>query len=149
MTRGMRIFGDAERKVIAALKAHDKAALDRLVADDFEQRSQPAPGEPLARDEWTREAPAAAAQSAGLRQMAVHDLGDTAVVSFQWLHPAPDFVVDVWRKKAGSDDWQLAIRYLSAAPAAASAAPTAAPSMAGHASPPAPASTSGPVDPKR
>jgi len=49
MTRGTKVFGDAEEAIVAALKAKDAAALDRLVAPDFEQRTQGAPGMPVPR----------------------------------------------------------------------------------------------------
>lgn len=148
MTRGMRVFGDAEARIVAALKGRDAAVLDGLVAPDFEQRTQAAPGTPLPREDWLKQAPAAAVQSGGFRQMAVHDFGDTAVVSFQWLHPAPDFIVDVWRKKTGTDDWELAVRYASgAAPAAAAPAASAAVHARKPSASSAPASS--PVDPKR
>ena len=49
MTRGTKVFGDAEEAIVAALKAKDATALDRLVAPDFEQRTQGAPGMPVPR----------------------------------------------------------------------------------------------------
>jgi len=141
MTRGTRIFGDAEEALVAALKAKDAAALDRLVAPDFEQRSQVAPGEPVPREEWIRKAPGEVATSAGVRDMAVHDYGDVQVVSFVWMREPPAasaFVVDVWqRKPGGGDAWQLSTRYLGGTPASAKA----------RGAKPAPAPS--PVDPKR
>lgn len=145
MTVGMKVFGNAEQQIIDALRAGEAATLDRLVQPEFEQRVQGAPGQALVREDWVKQAPADAARSVGFRQMAVHDYGDVVVVSFQWLHPAPDFVVDVWQKKGGSDEWQLAVRYLSPAPATATAAPAASASR--RPSRPAPAPS--PVDPKR
>jgi hypothetical protein len=141
MTRGMKVFGDAESQLLAALKAHDTAAIDRLVGPDFEQRSQGAPGTPLPREEWLAQAPAEAARSAGLREMAVHDYGDVTVVSFLWAREqphAPAFVVDVWQRPSAGEPPQLVTRYLSAAPAA--------PTRKG---PTPQATASPPVDPKR
>ncbi len=120
MTRGMRVFGDAETALIAAMKARDTAALDKLVGPTFEQRAPDAPGTPLARDEWVAQAAAAAAKSTGLQQMAVHDYGDLAVVSFLWTRQAPQasaFVVDVWQR-GEPDKYVLVTRYFSPLPAA-------------------------------
>jgi hypothetical protein len=141
MTRGVKIFNDAETQLISALKARDTAAIDRLVGPDFEQRSQGAPGTPLPREEWLAQAPAEAARSTGLREMAVHDYGDLALVSFLWAREqphAPAFVVDVWRRPSAGEPYQLVTRYLSAQ----SVAPT-------RKSPTAQAAASSPVDPKR
>jgi hypothetical protein len=136
MTRGMKIFGDAEAQLVAALKARDTAAVDRLVGPDFEQRSQAAPGTPLPREDWLAQAPAEAARSSAMREMAVHDYGDLAIVSFLWTREPPlpaAFVVDVWQRPSGSEPYQLVTRYMSAA--------SGAPARKGTASPP--------VDPKR
>ena len=123
MTRGTKVFGDAEEALVAALKAKDAAALDRLVAPEFEQRTQGAPGTPVPREDWIKQGPTDVARSTGMRDMAVHDYGDVQVVSFVWMRePAQTsaFVVDVWqRKPGGGDAWQLATRYLSATPASA------------------------------
>jgi len=141
MTRGAKVFGDAEEALVDALKSQDAATLDRMVAPDFEQRTQSAPGNPVPRDEWIRKAPGEVAKSAGVRDIAVHDYGDVQVVSFTWTREPPQtsaFVVDVWRRAPGGGDaWQLSTRYLSATPAS---------SPRRKANPaPAPAS----VDPKR
>ena len=120
MTRGMRMFGDAETALIVAMKSRDTAALDKLVGPTFEQRSQDAPGAPLARDEWVAQAGAAAAKSTGLQQMAVHDYGDLSVVSFLWTRQAPQasaFVVDVWQR-GELGQYVLMTRYFSPLPAA-------------------------------
>jgi hypothetical protein len=131
MTRAMKVFSDAETQLVAALKARDTVAVDRLVGPDFEQRSQAAPGTPLPREDWLAQAPAEAARSAGMREMAVHDYGDLAIVSFLWAREqpqAPAFVVDVWQRPSASEPYQLVTRYLGAAPAApARKAPASAP----------------------
>jgi hypothetical protein len=56
--------------------------------------------------------------------MAVHDLGETAVVSFtRGNRGGALFVVDVWRKQGS--DWRLAVRYASPAGTASYAVPGA------------------------
>jgi len=141
MTRGAKVLGDAEEALVAALKAQDTAALDRLVAPDFEQRTQGAPGSPVPREDWIKKAPGEAAKTTGVRDVAVHDYGDVQVVSFVWTREPPQsspFVVDVWtRKPGGGDNWLLSTRYLSVTPAGSTRRKPNAPS--------APAS----VDPKR
>jgi hypothetical protein len=134
MTRGTKVFGDAEEALVAALKDQDAAALERLVAPDFEQRTQGAPGTPVPRADWIKQGPGNVAHSSGIRDIAVHDYGDINVVSFAWTREPPQataFVVDVWqRKPGGGDAWQLSTRYLSTAPANASrrgAKPASAP----------------------
>ena len=122
MTRGMKIFGDAEARLVDAMKSRDAATLDELVDPLFEQRGQAEPGTPLPREDWVAQAAADAAGSVGVRQMAVHDHGDLAVVSYLWERGGARgnaFVVDVWKRKS-PDVWVLVTRYLSraAAPAA-------------------------------
>jgi len=115
MTRGMKIFGDAEARLIEAMRSGDAAALDPLLDPLFEQREQAQPGVPVPREEWLAQAKAAAAHSDGVRQMAVHDHGELIVVSFLWERSAPQspaFVVDVW-KRTGGDDAVLVTRYFS------------------------------------
>lgn len=117
MTRGMKVFGDAEYALIQALASKDKAALDTLVDEMFEQRGGPNPGEGVPRDDWLPKALAEASGNDRITQMAVHDQGEFALVSFLLQRPgkADAFVVDVWKKQAGSDKAVLAIRYFSAA----------------------------------
>lgn len=117
MTRGMKIFGDAEYALINALVARDQTTLDALVDPTFEQRDGAGPGEPLPREDWITQAPREASTRDRLTQMAVHDEPGMAVVSFLLQRPGKGdaFVVDVWRKQADMEKPVLMIRYLSAA----------------------------------
>jgi hypothetical protein len=91
-----------------------------VLSDDFELRVGARPGTPTPREEWIQSLLAKPLAPTGIGQMAVHDFGNVAVVSFLETataagkrDPARDvFVVDIW-KRAG-DTWQLAIRYASA-----------------------------------
>lgn len=123
MTRGMKIFGDAEYALIRALAAKDTAALDTLVDPSFEQRNGAGPGDPLPREDWLNQAPGESSTGDRLSQMAVHDEATMAVVSFLLQRPGKGdaFVVDVWRKDG--DKATLMIRYLSAAAAPAARGP--------------------------
>src|SRR6266571_4257361 len=83
-----------------------------MVRDDFELRTSAGPGRPVPRAEWIRQSLAAPGPASSPSQMAVHDLGDTAVVSFldrAAANRAQIFVVDVWRRDGA--EWKLAIRY--------------------------------------
>jgi hypothetical protein len=117
MTRGMKVFGDAESALLRALASKDNAGIDALVDPSFEQRNGATPGEPLPHDEWIEKAAAESSASDRLSQMAVHDHGDLVVVSFVLQHAGRGdaFVVDVWRKGEAPGKYLLATRYYSAA----------------------------------
>jgi hypothetical protein len=109
-TRNVAIFTKLETALIDAAQHRDTEALARIVSDDFEIRSAPAPGVPTAREEalhaWTQ----LPAQPSAIGQMAVHEYGDLMVVSFVWrLGQQSFFVIDTW-KRAGTD-WKVAVRY--------------------------------------
>jgi hypothetical protein len=125
MTRGVSVFGKAETELAEVMKSHDAEAIDRIVGIEFEQRSAGAPSMPVPRGDWLDQAPAEFAHAAGMRDIAVHEYGDVAVVSFTWLRDrpqAPTFVVDVWRRKAAEEPYQIVSRYLSPLPKPAAAA---------------------------
>jgi hypothetical protein len=120
-TRTAVLFGGLERDLVEAIRHHDTAALDRLLADDFELHGNAHPGEPVAREDWQEAVLAAPPAAFRLSETSVHTAGeDTAIVSFAYEQqakaPAPSgrfSFVDVWRKQEGA--WRLEIRY--AAPA--------------------------------
>lgn len=117
MTRGMKVYGDAETSLIQALSGKDAAALDKLVDPMFEQRGGAEPGTPLPRDEWLKAAQAETKDGDRVSQMAVHDQGELAIVSFLLTHAGGQgdaFVVDVWKRTA-PDQVSLLIRYTGAA----------------------------------
>ncbi|HSN00247.1 MAG TPA: nuclear transport factor 2 family protein [Rudaea sp.] len=117
LTRTVTLFSGLENTLDDALRAHDTAALARLVAPTFEVRSAAMPGTPTPRADWLA---AALPPKPALSQMAVHDYGEVAVVSF--LDAARHaFVVDVWKKAAG--DYVLSVRYTSGAAGAAQTRP--------------------------
>jgi hypothetical protein len=121
-TRLVVLFHDLERQLMAAQQKHDQAALDRLLAPDFEVWTPDPPGEPISRVNWLQKLNTSGAPDAfSIRQMAVRGLDDHTIASFVLLKSAggrqsADFVVDVWAR-SGSD-WKLAERYLSQVPAA-------------------------------
>jgi hypothetical protein len=114
VTRLVRVFLELETALFEAERSGDRAALERLLVDDFEQRGAARPGRPMPRAEWLDEALRNAAAEIDLEQMAVHDRGQTAIVSFA-ARPAGRagrFIVDVWVRVGA--DWRLNVRYVSA-----------------------------------
>ncbi len=127
VTRLVKIFYELETGLAANLAAHDAKAIDRTLDRDFELRAGAMPGTPVPRADWMRQALSASA-AGSIDQMAVHDFGSVAIVSFRQVPAAPPasvtqglFVVDCWKRDG--DGWKLATRYLSNAAAPASAMP--------------------------
>lgn len=122
-TRTVVLFSDLEQQLLNAKLKHDKAALTKLLADDFEVRRSSAPASPVPREEWLEsETPEFPVSEFHLSDMAVHLYNEnTAVASF--IHRAGTgrfFVVDVWNKDRAA--WKLAVRYTAPAGPMASAA---------------------------
>lgn len=119
VTRLVKLFSELETGLVTQAHAADTTALDQSLDASFEMRTSAAPGVPVPRDEWILRARAAPARPPRIDQMAVHDFGDVAVVSFREFaapatparSPRGRFVVDCW-KRAG-DGWKLAVRYVS------------------------------------
>jgi uncharacterized protein DUF4440 len=109
-------FTEREIQLAEHLRARNAGSAGNLLTDDFELRASNQPGRPVPRADWLAQSMQSASSESRVTQMAVHDLGETAVVSFlQGADTTPGlFVVDVWRR-VGSD-WKLSVRY--AAPTA-------------------------------
>jgi hypothetical protein len=104
-------FTEREMQLADRLSARDPAGAGNLLTDDFELRASSQPGRPVPRADWLAQSTQSPGPGNRVTQMAVHDLGESAVVSFM---QGPDtggslFVVDVWRR-TGSE-WKLAVRY--------------------------------------
>ncbi len=111
VSRSVMLFSNLENQLNAAVHDRKSAVLEKLLAPNFEQRDQTSPGKPLPRVDWMRNALAKPKVDAEPSQMAVHDYGNIAVVSF--LDAAQhEFIVDVWSKAA--DGYVLSVRYASA-----------------------------------
>jgi Domain of unknown function (DUF4440) len=118
VTRLVKLFMDLEGTLTTGLREGNAAAVDTMLAEDFEMRVASMPGNPTPRAEWIKLSLGKPASHFRIEQMAVHDLGDVSTVSFLQAgvapggrrEPARDIaIVDVW-KRAG-DSWKLAIRY--------------------------------------
>jgi hypothetical protein len=108
VTRTVKQFSELENQLDSALRAHDDAALTKLLAANFELRSAAAPGQPLPRAEWLAQPLPPKPQTS---QMAVHEYGTVFVVSF--LDVAQHaFIIDVWNK--ADDHYALSVRYTNA-----------------------------------
>ena len=116
-TRGVVRYKGLEKAIIQAEQNKDAEALKRFIADDFEVRSAEQ-NEPVPREVWEQQGESANINWFQIRNLAVHEFGDTAVVSFLLDRRgtvggkavAPTiFVVDVWRQGEG----KLAVRYVS------------------------------------
>ena len=123
VTRLVKLFSELERGLAEKMRAKDPSALDALLDPAFEMRVGNAPGSAVPREAWIRDARKAAIAAPGIDQMAVHDFGDVAVVSFRLRNMRAGaasrgrdrFVVDCWKRDG--DTWKLAVRYLSDASA--------------------------------
>jgi hypothetical protein len=119
-TRQVTLFTGLERQLLQAVQKKDKAALEAMLADDFEITMPHA--DALAGEDWLD---SVLAKDFSLRtfvisQMSVADLGGYAIVKYErgqqaTLKGKPDdgeyFVVDVWKKSG--DSWKLANRYVA------------------------------------
>ncbi|MES2160764.1 MAG: nuclear transport factor 2 family protein [Pseudomonadota bacterium] len=129
VTRTVQLFSTLEGDWLDAVHQRDAVALKKIVADEFELRSASVPGRPTARAEWQQQAFAAPALESSIEQMAVHEYGELAVVSFMWKIAAPKnsavptqvFVVDTWKQMEGG--WKAVARYAATVDGASKAVP--------------------------
>lgn len=122
-TRLQVLFSDLETQWLEAVQQGDKAALNRLLSEEFEVWTPAPPGDPIPREDWQAQAFARPPQSFQLGQMAVRAVSaDISVASFRLTETfgsGPEarheayFVVDVWTKVGSGDDWRCTDRYLS------------------------------------
>lgn len=113
VTRLVQLFSSLESELMTAVQKGNSTAIDKMLADDFELRSGAMPGTPTPRADWLQHS--RRQLSAPIEQMAVHDHGTTAIVSFLWKRGTGKdiFIVDVWSKSG--DAWKLSVRYASPA----------------------------------
>jgi hypothetical protein len=122
VTRLVHVFSGLERDWMDAVRQGDEAGATRPLDEAFEMRSALAPSDPVPAAEWVRSAlHDFHARSLRVSDMAVRELGATALVSFRLAQEAERagkdesgefFVTDVWVQKDGS--WKVAARYTDA-----------------------------------
>ena len=122
VTRLVKVFSQLEVEIITGFKKKNQTALARLIDQNFEMQVALKAADSVPLSAWLKTSIAEApSYTYDIGDMAVRDLGQTAIASFEWKpyestkqNPAPEiFIVDVW-KKVG-EDWKLAIRFSSAA----------------------------------
>lgn len=121
VTRLVKIFSTLENEWNADVQRRDSAALDKLLAADFEMRTAAAPGRPIPRADWLGQSMSDPVFTSHTEQMAAHEYGNTVVVSFLWNIDAPAdgsssmatrlFVVDTWIQESGA--WHASTRYIA------------------------------------
>jgi uncharacterized protein DUF4440 len=110
-TRLVAQFSELERQWLKALADRDQATLDGLMSEDF-QEWNPQSVDPVPREDWLRQRMGAAAAGTRMQEMAVRDLGSTALVSFVLRTKTGSwFVVDAWLRRG--EKWQVTDRYAS------------------------------------
>jgi hypothetical protein len=128
-TLTVKIFSMLENDLLDAVQSKNMAAINMALSENFEMRTAAAPGRPIPREEFMRQALKEAPFGSTIRQMAAHELGDVIVVSFLWTLDVPKnsalapqiFVVDTWKKVDAN--WRLVIRHASPAGIATQSVP--------------------------
>ncbi len=122
MTRQMALFSELENQITKAQRENDRAAMDRLLADDFQVWRPSATGDPIPREDWEKQEHTCASTNTKLSQFATREFADMTVVNLRLTRtckgsakPQSLYVVDVWQK-AGDDSWKLADRSEVAVP---------------------------------
>jgi hypothetical protein len=123
VTRLVKMFTELERGLADKTREKDGTALDALLDPSFEMRDASAPGVPVPRDAWIRDARTSSGEPPRIEQMAVHDFHEVAIVSFREVavtarstrRAQERFIVDCWKRDG--DAWKLAVRYVSDASA--------------------------------
>lgn len=80
-TRSVSLYLERERALASAIDRRDRAAVEALLADDFSARS-PASPDVLDREPWLHATLGGRARESRVRDLAVREEGDVAVVSF-------------------------------------------------------------------
>src|SRR3954468_2010904 len=89
VTRLVKLFSELEATLATTLQSGDGAAAGRLLEPGFELRAGRAAGTHTPREDFLRRSLGKPANAYRAEQMAVHDYGDVAVVSFLQAATAP------------------------------------------------------------
>jgi hypothetical protein len=113
-TRSVSQYLQLERSLAAALQEGRHDAVLAMLAADFELRADDSL-DPIATSKWLAEQMRPGAPASRVRDLAVREFGDVAVVSFLLDETSARarrltlYVVDVWRQA----EHKLAVRYVS------------------------------------
>jgi len=112
-------FAKLEKQLGNAVVAHDRVALESLLANDFELRTARSDGEVTLRDDWLNAAISTyKIRSFEISRLTVRPIGNSAVINFFYQQHAAlarqdvsgdFFLVDIWQK--AGNDWKLVARY--------------------------------------
>src|SRR6185369_14662126 len=80
VTRLVKTFLDREEALSAAMRAGDAASLERTLTDDFELRAGARAASPVPRADFLKDVVQNRPASEAAGRMAVHDLGNVAIV---------------------------------------------------------------------
>lgn len=112
-TRTVVIFTHLENQLQNSLIQGKRTDVEKLLTDDFEERTAIKPSVPLPRQDWIASMLSQAKhyKPSHIEQMSVRVMGDIMVVNFKQIgsHAQNHFIVDIWQGKAVQ--WQLAARY--------------------------------------
>jgi hypothetical protein len=120
-TRLVAIFSDLENQLFKSLQDKNDQELSALLSEDFQLWTPAAPGDPVPREDWQKQALSENIKTYRVRQMAARSIDDNSVLVHFVLSrtlqragkaaPSEYFVVDLWQKNGGK--WQLCDRYAS------------------------------------
>lgn len=117
-TRTVVIFTQLENQLKNSLMQGKHTEVEKLLADDFEERTATKPRIPIPRQDWLAHMLSRGknSQASHIEQMSVRDLGNIMVVNFKETNANAQnyFIVDIWQGKAMQ--WQLAARYIANIP---------------------------------
>lgn len=111
VTRYVKLFGELENKLNAAIASGDSTTVDKLLTFNFEQIKGQEPNKPIPKVEWIPASITKKSKPVVITNLSARELGDVVIVSFKEKSKQNSFIVDVWNKQ--NEDWKLRARYVS------------------------------------
>lgn len=103
-TRTVVIFTQLENQLQNSFMQGNRTEVEKLLADDFEERTATKPRIPIPRQNWLAQMinQAKNSQASHIEQMSVRDMGNIMVVNFKetTTNAKKHFIVDIWQGKA-------------------------------------------------
>ena len=119
-TRLIAVFSNLEHELMTGVQQKNKAAVQKLLSDDFAVWTPQPPGDPTPQEDWLASLKQKQISLFRIRQMAVESLDHASVVSFVLTETTGTgaqarmqnyWIVDLW--KGEGDTWKLLGRYQS------------------------------------